>query len=69
MNITKVVAKLRLNYHLNMIDVCNVAYQLKLMSGEKADQANEEHLKQCIDCYIRLGYKLPKEFMEFKNEK
>ena len=68
MDITKVVAKMRLGYHLNMVNVVNVANQLGLMSNEKADRANENHLKRIIDCWDRLGVDLPEEFMEFKNE-
>ena len=67
MDITKTVAKLRLGYHLNMIDVCNVANQLNLINNEKADLNNKNHFKECLDCYERLGYNLPKEFVEFKN--
>lgn len=69
MDVTKVVAKLRLVYHLNMIDFCNVANQLHLLSDEKADLTNKNHCKLCFDCYNRLGYKLPKEIMDFVNEK
>lgn len=68
MDITKAVAKIRLGYHLNMIDVCNVANQLHLMSDEKADLANKNHLKNCFDCYHRLGVKLPKEVIDFMRE-
>lgn len=68
MDITKTVAKLRLGYHLNMIDFCNVANQLHLLSDEKADLKNKNHLKVCLDCYERLGCNLPKEFKDFKNE-
>lgn len=68
MDITKIVAKLRLGYHLNMVDFTNVAYQLHLLSGEKADMRNKHHFKECLNCYSRLGYKLPKEFTDFKNE-
>lgn len=67
MDITKVVAKLRLVYHLNMLDVCNVANQLHLLSDDSADLKNKNHFKKCLDCYERLGYNLPKEFMDFKN--
>jgi hypothetical protein len=67
MDITKVVAKARMKYHLAMVDVVNVAYQLNLMSGEKADRANENHLKQIIDCWDRLGIPVCKELREFKN--
>ena len=68
MDITKMVAKLRLGYYLNMIDFCNVANQLHLLSNEKADLKNKNNLKGCLDCYERLGYNLPKEFKDFKNE-
>ena len=67
MDITKAVAKLRLRYHLNMIDFVNIAYQLKLMGGEEADLKNKNHLKQVFDCYERLGYRLPPEIRNFKN--
>lgn len=69
MDITKTVAKLRLTYHLNMLDVCNVANQLGLMSDDRANIANKNHVKQCFDCYERLGVKLPKAFIKFKNSK
>ena len=69
MNITKVVAKIRLVYHLNMLDINNVANQLKILSDRDADQNNKHHLKECLDCYERLGYKLPQVFRDFKNEK
>lgn len=68
MDITKKVARLRLGYHLNMIDVVNVANQLHLMSNNKADLANKNHLKALIDCYDRLGYMMPKEFIDFSRE-
>ena len=68
MDVTNVVARLRLGYHLNMIDFYNVANQLNLLSDEKADLKNKNHLKKCLDCYERLGYNLPKEFRDFKNE-
>lgn len=64
MDITKVVAKARLKYHMNMVDVVNVVYQLGLMSGEKADRANENHLKQIIDCWERLGIPVCKELKQ-----
>lgn len=68
MDITKVVAKLRLSYHLNMIDFCNVANQLHLLSDEKTELKNKNHLKECVDCYGRLGYNLPKCFRDFAKE-
>ena len=68
MNLVRTIAALRLGYHLNMIDFCNVANQLHLLSNEKANQKNKNHLKECIDCYERLGYVIPKEFVDFKEE-
>lgn len=68
MDITKVVAKLRLSYHLNMIDFCNVANQLHLLSDEKTELKNKNYLKECVDCYGRLGYNLPKSFRDFAKE-
>ena len=67
MSMANKVTKLRLGYHLNMIDICNAANQLHLLSDKKADRRNEAHLKKCFDCYERLGYKLPEECIEFKN--
>lgn len=69
MDITKVVAKARLHYHLNMIDICNVTNQLHLMSDDKADRANRDHLKNVFDCYSRLGVVLPGFVKDFVNEK
>lgn len=69
MDITKVVAKARLHYHLNMIDICNVANQLHLMSDDKAERANKEHVRNVFDCYMRLGVKFPDFVRRFVNEK
>ena len=68
MDVTKIVAKMRLVYHSNAIDFVNVANQLHLLKDEKANLKNKNHLKECLDCYDRLGYKLPKEFIQFKND-
>lgn len=65
MNIPKLVAKIRLSYHMNMVDVVNVANQLGLMGDFEADRANANHLKQIIDCWDRLGVEMPEEFLEF----
>ena len=69
MDITKVVAKARLHYHLNMVDICNVANQLHLMSDEKAERANRDHTKKIFDCYMRLGVEFPDFIKDFVNEK
>ena len=62
MDITKTVAKLRLKYHLNMIDLVNIANQLKLMSDNKANNSNKHHFYECLDCYQRLGYPIQQFF-------
>ena len=69
MSIVTAVAKLRLFYHSNMLDVVNAANQLKLIGDDAADMANKNHLKECFDCLDRLGYKLPEEVIKFKNAK
>ena len=68
MDLPKIVAKLRMNYYCTMMDFNNVANQLHLLSDENADQRNKKCLKETIDCMERLGYQLPKEFIDFKNE-
>ena len=65
MSIPTTIAKLRLEYHLNALDVYNSLNQLNLISDEKAEEANKMHFKKCIDCYSRLGVILPKEFLDF----
>lgn len=68
MSIPNMVAKIRLQYHLNMIDLVNAGNQLHFISDEKADNANKNHLKNCIDCYERLWVKMPKAFVDFSKE-
>lgn len=68
MNIPNAIAKIRLKYHLNAIDVYNSLNQLHLVSGVRAENANKEHFKQCIDCYMRLGFKTPEEFIVFAKD-
>lgn len=68
MNVPNTVAKIRLAYHLNMLDVNNVLNQLHLMRDDKADMNNKNHLKKCIECYTRLGVRFPEEFIAFQKE-
>lgn len=68
MNIPVAIARIRLKYHMNMLDVYNSLNQLHLVSDEKADNANRDHFKKCIDCFTRLGFKLPKEFNDFARD-
>lgn len=36
MDIVKKVAKMRLSFHANMLDVCNIANQLGILKDDKA---------------------------------
>ena len=56
MDITKIVAKMRLTYHTNMLDVVNVANQLGIIKDKKANEKNKAHFIQSMDCMERLGY-------------
>ena len=66
MDVTKIVAKMRLVYHSNAIDFVNVANQLHLLKDEKANLKNKNHLKECLDFYDLLVYKLPKNLYNSK---
>ena len=68
MSIPTAIAKLRLEYHLNALNLYNSLNQLNLVSDAKAEEANKMHFKKCIDCYSRLGVKLPREFLDFAKE-
>jgi hypothetical protein len=67
MDIAKIVARIRLVYHSNMLSVVNAANQMHLLSDDNADMKNINHLKECFDCLERLDYKLPKECKDFKD--
>lgn len=43
MNIPKLVAKARLVYHANMLDVNSVLNQLHIISDEKHEESNRKH--------------------------
>lgn len=64
MKLTKVVAKIKLSWHLNMIGFCTIANHLKLMSNENMVLRGLHHMKKCNDCCKLLGYELPKEFVD-----
>ena len=46
MSIVKKVAKIRLIFHANMLDVCNVANQLGILKDEKAEEIMKHHSMQ-----------------------
>lgn len=55
MNIVKTVAKMRLNFHANMLDVCNVANQLGILKDDKAEEVMKNHTMKCIDAMEHMG--------------
>lgn len=55
MDISKRVAIIRFKYHVNMLDLCNAANQLKLLSDERAERACEHHTMEALECAGRLG--------------
>ena len=55
MDIVKSVAKMRLSYHANMLDVCNVANQLGILKDEKAERIMAKHTMECFDAMEHMG--------------
>lgn len=56
MDITKRVAKMRLNHHANMVSLNNVLNQLHIISDETAEQRNKDHVMIILtDIAPRLG--------------
>ena len=48
------VAKLRFIYHTNMLDICNVANQLGIITDEKAEEKMKNHCMKTLDCMCRM---------------
>lgn len=55
MSIVTKVAKMRLNYHANMLDVCNVLNQLGILKDEKAEEVMKNHTMKCFDAMEYMG--------------
>ena len=55
MSIVKKVAKMRLMYHADMLDVCNVANQLGILKDEKAEEVMKGHTMKCFDAMEHMG--------------
>lgn len=55
MSIVTKVAKMRLNYHATMLDICNVANQLGILKDEKAEEAMKKHTFKCFDAMEHMG--------------
>ena len=46
---------MRLNYHANMLDVCNVLNQLGILKDEKAEEVMKNHVIKCFDAMEHMG--------------
>lgn len=55
MSIVKKVAKMRLMFHANMLDVCNIANQLGILKDEKAEKVMKDHAMKCFDAMEHMG--------------
>lgn len=71
MNIPKLVAKVRLIYHANMLDVNNVLNQLHIISDQQAEQSNKNHTMTIVtDILPRIfGKETVDKFFEEKGAK
>ena len=66
MSIVTKVAKMRLFFHANMLDVCNVANQLGILKDEKAEEIMKGHTMKCFDAMEHMGLDV-KKFIESKD--
>lgn len=66
MSIVTKVAKMRLLFHANMLDVCNVANQLGILKDSKAEVVMKGHAMKCFDAMEHMGLDV-KKFMESKD--
>lgn len=55
MSIATKVAKMRLIFHANMLDVCNIANQLGILKDEKAEEVMKRHTIKCFDAMEHMG--------------
>lgn len=55
MSIVERVAKMRLAYHANMLDVCNVCNQLGILKDDKAEEKMKRHTLKCFDAMEHMG--------------
>lgn len=56
MNMSKKLYRLIFNYHLNMIELCNIRQSLGLISDDKAEEANKKHCMRCIKAAYFGGF-------------
>lgn len=68
MSIVTKVAKMRLFFHANMLDVCNVANQLGILKDDKAEEIMKGHTMKCFDAMDHMGLNVKKFLEESKKE-
>lgn len=66
MDLPKLIARLRLRYHLKIIDVNNVLYKLHLRSEDKIEHLGKKHCMAVIDCFEQLGVPICNELKKQK---
>ena len=55
MSMVTKVAKARLIFHANMLDVGNVLNQLGILDDKKANEFNKKHCMACFDAMEHMG--------------
>lgn len=55
MSIVRKVAKMRLTYHANMLDIYNVLNQLGILKDDKAEEIMKSHTMKCFDAMEHMG--------------
>ena len=55
MSIVTKVAKMRLMFHANMLDLCNVANQLGILKNKQAEKIMKSHTMKCFDAMEHMG--------------
>ena len=68
MSIVKKVAKMRLMFHANMLDVCNVLNQLGILNDDKAENVMKHHTMECFDAMEHMGLDPYGKNKNFKDE-
>ena len=68
MDIVKKVAKMRLMFHANMLDVCNVLNELGILNDDKAENVMKHHAMECLDAMEHMGLDPYGKNKNFKDE-
>ncbi len=55
MGIVEKIGKMRLIFHANMLDICNIANQLGILKDDKAEEIMKNHCLKCFDAMEHMG--------------